>query len=193
MKKALIVLAAIASMAAFADAKKMYFVNIDKGEIPSDSFGCTLSLSEEHGSTKGGMALLVESTADETKGESLFFGECPPRKGVWDGYDFLRFDVFNPGNKVLPMALVIKPVPNVYEKRIDFNFMCRPGKSSIEYELNGAATNDGSVFDWKKKMGQWSWCAGQGVTKGTKFYVSNIRLETADEGEKEEKKDEKKK
>jgi hypothetical protein len=188
MKKVLMVLVAIACLVTAASAKKMYFMNFDKGDLPGDFGGCAMSLSEEHAATKGGMSMLVECTADKTKNEPMFFGECPPRKGVWDGYDLLKFDVFNPSSKLMTMYLVIKPVPNVYEKRIDYTFLCKPGKTSIEYELNGATSNDGSLFDWKKKIGQWSWNGGAGVEKGSKFFVTNMRLETADEGEKDNKK-----
>jgi hypothetical protein len=184
MKKLLVVLLALVCIVTLASAKKMYFLNIDKGDLPGDSNGVALSLSEEHASTKGGMSLLVENTNDPLK-EGCFFGECPPRKGVWDGFDVLKCDVFNPGSKPVQMSLVIKPIPNVYEKRIDFNFLCRPGKSTMEYELAGATSNDGNAFDWKKKMGQWTWCVGG--EKGGKIYISNLRLETSDEGEKEEK------
>jgi len=157
----------------------MYIVNFDKGTIPTDNNNCDVSLSEEHASSKGGMSILVAPS-----GPGWWFGECPPMKAVWDGYQFLRFDAFNPSDKPITMVLLIKPKPNEYEKRIDWEITLKPGQGSYEMDMYKVKTNNKGHFIWKNEISQWAWCSGEFTKSGLKFYVSNLRLESEDEGKK---------
>jgi hypothetical protein len=170
-----------------ASAKKMYVVNVDKGEMPNDISGWEVTLSEEYATTKGGLMLKVSS-----KGEGGWMGEYNPKRGIWDGYDYFVFNAYNPGKDPVSINLTIKPTPNcTYNDRFDQPIVLRPGKNKVEVPLAGATTNGGGAINWKNKISQWNI---NGSIK--ELYIGSFMLMTEDELEEnseKEKKGEKKK
>ncbi len=185
--KRLMSIAAVAALALCvslsAGAKKMTIVNFDKGEIPDSNNGVNVSLddNEKFCGKKGGMSMKVEVVA-----EGSWVAQCPPKKAVWDGFDLVKFNIYNPGKAPMNIGLVIKSKQymNDYNKRIDFTAMAKPGMNEMEFELTGACSNDGNLYDWKGPIYIWALSAGN--VKDV-YYMSNFRVETADEGEKDSK------
>jgi len=182
MKKISIVLSVIAIMISLTgalNAKKMVVLNTDKGELPNDNGGeVEVTLSEEHSATKGGLTLKVTASA---KGKG-WIGEINPKRGVWDGYECFKVDVFNPGNKPATLNFVVKPTSGAdYNERFDSPIVIRPGKSTAEVQISGANTNGGKGIDLSKKIAQWIISNFQPKQV---LYFQNFRLET--EGDEKE-------
>ena len=177
MKKLMLVTALLALVFGLAAAKKANVMNVEKGELPSDVSKCTVNLSEENAFTKGGVSLKVDAAAYPV---SCAFGEYQPKKGVWDGFDYLRFEYFNPGKTPMGLIMTIKPEGSDYQTRFDQPIMLAPGKHAIEIELTGACSNNGQAIDWKKKLKQWYI---NGNLTGP-IYLGNVQLMGADDLEK---------
>ena len=182
MKKILMVLGVIAAVMGFsmeASAKKMMVINLDKGEMPSNIFGCDASLSEEHATTKGGLSLKVVVTAEGAKTANWYAGEWSNvKRAIWDGYECLKFDVFNPTKEMLPLSVLI--VQGTL--KLDSPLVARPGASTLELQLPGLCDNKGNAFDFKTKLKAWNINQyGAGVKEKTTLFISNIRLETEED------------
>ena len=161
--------------------KKMIIVNIDKGAMPDTFAGAAGSLedNEKYCGKKGGMSLKVEiNSADGGN----FISECPPKQAVWAGWDLLKFNIYNPGKSVMKINFVIKPkaAPTDYNKRIDFNAQAKPGMNEMEFELTGTCTNGGELFNFKEPIAMWVLDIPE-AKKGDVYYLSNMRLEMADD------------
>ncbi len=179
MKKLTVIFAVLLMVTGLAFAKKANVMNVEKGELPNDTGGgITINLSEETAFSKGGVSLKVESATYPTG--DMFFGEYQPKKGVWDGFDYLRFEYVNPGKTPMGLILTVKPEGSDYTSRFDQPLMFAPGKHAIEIELTGACSNNGAAIDWKKKLKQWNI---NGKLAGP-LYIGNIQLLGADDLEK---------
>ncbi len=174
MKRKTAFLAVLLLVSTLAFAKKANVMNVEKGELPSDVSKCTVNLSEENAFTKGGVSLKVDSS---TYPVSCAFGEFQPKKSVWDGFDYLRFEYFNPGKTPMGLIMTIKPEGSDYQTRFDQPLMFAPGKHAIEIELTGACSNNGQAIDWKKKLKQWYI---NGNLTGP-IYIGNVQLMGADD------------
>ncbi len=180
MKKLMLVIAVLLLVFGLAVAKKANVMNVEKGELPSDSKGCSINLSEENAFSKGGVSLKVEAAVYPTP-DPVYFGEYQPKKGVWDGFDYLRFEYVNPGKTPMGLILTVKPDGTAdYGSRLDQPLMFAPGKHAIEVELTGACSNNGTAIDWKKKIKQWNI---NGKLTGP-LYIGNVQLLGADDLEK---------
>jgi hypothetical protein len=190
MKKVLLAVCTLVLLVGFSGAKKLDVLKFDKGEMPNDVNQAECSLAEEHAMKKGGVSCKVTRT-----GDGWWVAECPPKRRIWDGFDVLKIGLFNPQQKPLSFNFVIKPKsPIAYEDRFDYAFVARPGQNEIEVELTGACTNGGKPLSLKDGIAIWGMDCGDAIKKGEFFFLQYMRLETADEGEKDEKaKDEKKK
>jgi hypothetical protein len=190
MRKLLIVFSAVVltlSLVSIASAKKMYVVNVDKGEMPNDISGCEVTLTEDNATTKGGLMLKIVSSK-----ESWWVGEQNPKRGRWDGYDYFVFDAYNPEKNPISLVFTVKPVSGAsYNERFNQSIVLRPGKNRVEISIAGATTNGGDAINWKKKIAQWNISEYQSSKPGRTIYVGNFRLET--EGHEEEEKGGKKK
>ena len=186
MKKLILAASLVLCLAFSAGAKKMIIINIDKGAIPDSIAGCTASLddNEKFCGKKGGMSLKVECAADE----GCFIAECPPKKAVWDGFDVIKYNIYNPqkGPISINMTIKSKQFGNDYNKRIDYTCMAKPGMNEIEFDITGTCANDGSIYDWKGPIGIWT--IAPGLKKGEAIYLSNFRVETAEDDSKDSKK-----
>ncbi len=177
MRKMMVFLAAILLISGLAFAKKANLLSVEKGELPNDTNNCTMNLSEEKSFSKGGVSLKVEAAKYP---EEVCFGEFQPKKGVWDGFDFLRFEYINPGKTPMGLILTVKPQGSDYKSRFDQPLMFAPGKHAIEVELTGACSNNGAAIDWKTKLKQWN-INGKLINE---LYIGNIQLMGADDLEK---------
>ena len=195
MKKILMVLGVavlIAGLSTAAVAKKLIFINVDKGEMPNDiTATCDVSVDEKYASTKNGLALKVEVKPDgENKDKiSWWIGEFNPRKGIWAGYDYVRIDCFNPSKNTIPLEFSIKPVSGAgYSQSLINPLIARPGKSTLEISIAGATTMGGDAIDFTKKFKSWSLYQYNTGKAGTVLYFSNFRLETEGDEETTDKK-----
>lgn len=180
MKKLMLVSAVLFLVFCVASAKKANVMNVEKGELPNDtSSGLLINLSEEVAFSKGGVSLKVEAATYPTA-DAVYFGEYQPKKGVWDGFDFLRFEYSNPGKTPMGLTLTVKPEGSDYKSRLDQPLMFAPGKHAMEVELTGACSNNGTAIDWKKKIKQWNI---NGKLTGP-LYIGNVQLLGADDLEK---------
>jgi len=179
MRKLMAIFAMLLMITGLAFAKKANVMNVEKGELPNDTGGgITINLSEENSFSKGGVSLKVEAATYPTT--DMFFGEYQPKKGVWDGFDYLRFEYVNPGKTPMGLILTVKPEGSDYTTRLDQPLMFAPGKHAIEIELTGACSNNGTAIDWKKKLKQWNI---NGKLAGP-LYIGNVQLLGADDLEK---------
>ena len=168
---------------AAVSAKKLEILKFDKGETTSDNSNVEVSLAEEHSAKKGGVSEKVTRT-----GDGWWVAECPPKRGIWDGFDVIKIGIFNPNKAPLSFNFVIKPkAPIAYEDRFDYSFVARPGQNDVEVELTGACTNGGKPLVLKERIAIWGMDCGETLKKGESFYLQYMRAETADEAEKEEK------
>ena len=180
MKKLMLVTAVLFLVFGLAAAKKANVMNVEKGELPNDvGGGVIVNLSEEVAFSKGGVSLKVEAPKYPSE-TAVYFGEYQPKKGVWDGFDYLRFEYSNPGKAPVGMILTVKPAGSDYQTRLDQPLMFAPGKHAIEVELTGACSNNGAAIDWKKKLVQWNI---NGKLNGP-LYIGNVQLLGADDLEK---------
>ncbi len=169
--------------AATGSAKKLDILKLDKGETTNDGIKSEVSLSEEHAIKKGSVSLKV--TATEDGGGCI--AECPPKRGVWDGYDVLKIGIFNPLEEPLSFNFVIKPKsPIKYEDRSDTKLLARPGHSDLEVDLAGVSTNGGGALVLKDRIAIWS-LSPSNLKKDKSYFVQYLRAYTNDELEKEEK------
>jgi len=96
-----------------------------------------------------------------------------PAKAVWDGCDYLTFDVFNPQKDMNSLVLTItgegvKGGSVKWTKEMLF----RPGMNRVELRLPGASV------DWKKPVSEWEFSQMEMATSvGTGLYLMNFRLE----------------
>ena len=106
--------------------------------------------------------------------------------GDWSKYDVLKFDLYVPGKQPLGGGVTISDaqtdVPKdrpraigMYDTRADVNCLGKPGKSTVEIDLNGLTTNGGRGMDTKtiKKFIIYF--------DGPEYYIDNIRLEKSEE------------
>ncbi len=168
---------------AAAQAKKMDILNFNKGETPTDGIKAEVSLSEEHALKKNAVTLKVKATEDG----GACIAECPPKKGVWGGFDFIKLGIFNPTGKPLKFIFVIKPTtPIKYQDRYDAELLVKPGKNDLEIALTGVSTNGGGALVLKDRIAIWS-LSPVAIKKDDSYFVQYFRACTQDEIEKDEK------
>jgi len=141
-------------LANHAEAKKMFPLNIAKGEMPGDvSTSCLIEMTEENIAEGAGLGLKLAFS------KTGWAGEFKPRKGNWTGYKYLRFSAFNPTDRKVTMALGIKDEfskgGNAERKTwIAQPYELKPGMNQVEITLEGIKAQDGRVADLKK-IKQW--------------------------------------
>ncbi len=153
--------------------KKMFLLNINKGELPNDCGGAVkLSLSEENVAQKGDLSLKVVWTGESS------FGMFNPKNSNWTDFSFIKFTVFNPGKDIVSLSFSARddsPVKG-YATRFDTTVALPPGKSTQEIAIQGVSNNSGGAFNLKK-ITHW-YIAGP--TTATTLYFSDMMLTTSD-------------
>ena len=187
MRKITVLMSALAALLLFFAApcsgKKMDILKFDKGETTNDGVKSEVSLSDEHAFKKDGISLKV--TATEDGGGCI--AECPPKRGVWGGYDVLKIGIFNPQSEPLRFNFVIKPKsPIKYEDRYDTELIAGPGRSELEIDIAGVSTNGGRALVLTDRIAIWS-LSPENLKKDSCYYVQYFKAYTNDEQEKEEK------
>ena len=167
------------SIVSVCEAKKMYPVNIGKGEIPGDIGSCTASLSEENSGNGKDLSLKIEFKSGG------WIGEYAPKRGTWTGFKNVKFNAFNPSEKKIKMTFVIKDKNSGDRKSwAVIPFELKPGMNEIELKLEGLKTQEGKEVDLIKlkawhfsyKMfseNDWEEKGGDEFT----VFISNLRLE----------------
>ncbi len=153
--------------------KKMFLVNINKGELPNDNNGkVALSLSEENVAQKGDLSLKVVWTGGGA------FGMLNPKNSNWGDFNFIKFTVFNAGKDIVSLSFSARddnPVKG-YASRFDTTVALPPGKSTQEIAIQGVSNNSGGSFNIKK-ITHW-YIAGP--TAETTLFFSDMVLTTSD-------------
>lgn len=132
MKKMLVFLligAAILVLTPGLYAKKLNILNISKGEMPDDSSGCQIALTEEHADKEGEFAIKL---VYDKRG---WAGQINPKKGSWEGFKRLKFIVYNASDKpVKDVGVVLKgaKMSNGPDNRKDFKLEYPAGRSEQE-------------------------------------------------------------
>jgi hypothetical protein len=181
MKRFMFAVVAAAFAVSIADAKVFEVLKINKGEVADQCSNATINLSDKNALKKGGVSWEIEVSAPDN-----FIAECPPKRGIWAGYDTMVIEYFNPNKDPISCGMVFKPTtPCEYNDRLDTTIIMRPGKGVAEIDLTGSCSNGGKPMDYSKRMAIWA--MGIGLKKGEKLYITSFRLETADEVEKRDK------
>ena len=133
--------------------------------------GAVLSLSDDHAAELGGKALKVEFVKPESVLSMGYWGagEHPTN---WTGYNALRFEAFNAGDKLVNCYLAIRDQTGGYEARGDMTFKLEPGLNKVDLPISTIATNAGKQLD-KAHVTQWYIAVDQATT----VYFANFRVE----------------
>jgi hypothetical protein len=169
----------------FAMAKKMYPININKGEMPNDvCSNCEVTLSEENCGEGAELSLKLAFS------KPGWAGEYNPKRSNWIGYKWIKFNAFNPTDKSVKMAIGIKDEQSIGNSEarktwIVIPFELKPGMNDVKLSLEGIKAQDGRTADLKR-VKQWffsykffpenSW-EEKGGDEFTVF-ISNLRLES---------------
>lgn len=153
-------------------APRAYVLNLAAGQLPSDnSPDVTVALSDQHAAELGGKTLRVQWARKETSfGMGAWGAGAVPFN--WTGFDVLRFEAFNPSDRVLGCYMAVRDRKTGYENRADMPFRLSPGLNKIELPIGVIATNAGGTID-KANITQWYICCDQPA----EVYFSSLRLE----------------
>ncbi len=117
----------------------------------------------------GKTALRIDVRADTWK---LGIKTTGPENAVWDGYDVLTFDVYNPQRDINSLVLSISG-EGVKARKGKWlkEMLLRPGMNKVELLLGGAPV------DWRKPVSELEFSHFQMSTSvGTCLYLMNFRL-----------------
>ncbi|MBM3475190.1 MAG: hypothetical protein FJX75_18160 [Armatimonadetes bacterium] len=133
--------------------------------------GAVLTLSDDHAAELGGKALKVEFVKPESVLSMGYWGggEHPNN---WTGYNALRFEAFNAGDKVVNCYIAIRDQTPGYEARGDMTFKLEPGLNKVDLPISTIATNAGKQLD-KAHVTQWYIAVDQATT----VYFASFRVE----------------
>jgi len=178
VSKILTVVALVFCVISAANAKKLYIMNFEKGDMPSD--GTMGTLTEENTDKTNKMMLKVATEG----GKSIYFGEWGAKKGNWSDYELLKFKIFNPQKDIVRITMNIGDAESQkawdYNNRAQLTFVCRPGASEQEVQIQGTATNSGRAIELKA-IKIWNMTLQPTGNKDTTLYFGNIYLETEEE------------
>ena len=173
-KKIFFIVMAIALSLSFgAQAKKLTVLSINKGETPDDIKDCECTISEDNVEKTGDFSLLLKFT------KTGWAGVDKPKKGAWNTYKKVYFNVFNPSDKpVEDFGFMIKgaKMTDTPENRKDWMLTLKPGKNEFSLDLKGQICNDGkSTLDVSRLL---RWCFwSHSKTADITVYVQKIWLE----------------
>jgi hypothetical protein len=135
--------------------------------------GCRIELVKDCPAAEGRTALRIDIMAD---GFQVGMKEIAPDLGVWAGYEYLTFDVYNPQKDMNDLVWKIGG-PGVKTKDGNWSkeMLLRPGSNRVEIQLSGAPV------DWTQAISRWELSQFQMSTSvGTTLYLTNFRLEKGD-------------
>ena len=131
-----------ATAAAPQEAKAAALVQPSRDQMPNDTGSDTTKMSIDQRPELGGKCLKVVYAGADS------FGQTMIKVKDWRPFLTLQFDVFNPGQSTLPMALNIKHKRSTsYPTRIEVPFQLKPGKTSLKFNLDEMANVNGSAAD----------------------------------------------
>ena len=151
--------------------QKLLLANLSE-PLPFEAVeGAQLSLSDDHAAELGGKALKVVFVKPESVLSMGYWGggEHPNN---WTGYNALRFEAFNAGDKVVNCYIAIRDQTPGYEARADMQFRLEPGMNKVDLPISTIATNAGKQLD-KAHVTQWYIAVDQATT----VYFANFRVE----------------
>jgi len=181
----LTVLLGLVVFAGVCEAKKMFPVNISKGEMPNDAgSACSMALAEDNCGPGAELSLKLAFTAPS------FAGEFNPKRGSWSAYKTMKFNIFSEADKKITMALGIKDdgsISNNEQRKtwIVLPFEVKPGMNDVSVSLEDLKAQDGRKADLKK-VKQWFFSykffpetTWDEKTAGNELnvFISNLRLE----------------
>jgi hypothetical protein len=102
----------------------------------------------------------------------------------WEPWDVLKFDIYNPSKELFKIGITVmdenswnKDGPR-YESRYNGEKLIKPGKNTVEIEMNDLFTEMGSKLNVKNIKCIWFTFVGEGKV----FYMDNLRMEKIPEG-----------
>jgi hypothetical protein len=181
MKKILIFLI-LNFLIGFTQAKKIYILDINKGEMPNDTNGAETILSDENVVKEGDLSLKIKWIS------SGWVGDWQPKKANWKGMKKLRCNIFSSSEKEKIMSFVIKDDKSEKDRNtwgIIF-FKLKPGMNNVELDIENLKTKDNSRLINLGQIRQWhfSYCFfPEDEREEKKFeeytiYISNLRVES---------------
>jgi len=179
--KIFLVIFGLVITANICEARKMFPINISKGELPNDvSSNCIATLSEEN-CGEGELSLKLAFS------KPGWAGEYNPKKGSWGGWKWIKFNAFNADDRKAKMTFVIKDEKSDKDRKtwIVIPFELKPGMNEIKISLEELKAQDGRKADLKKVKqwhfsykffpeNEWEEKGGDEFT----VFISNLRLES---------------
>ena len=165
-----------------SQSKKLYILNINKGDMPNDSSGVEIILSDENVLEKDDLSLKIKWLSPG------WVGDFQPKRSNWIGMKKIKFNIFNPLDREKTMSFVVKDETSSRDRNswgIIF-FKVKPGMNSIEIGIDNLKTKDSSREINLGKIRQWhfSYCFFPEDEREEKnfeewtIYLSNLRIES---------------
>jgi hypothetical protein len=141
--------AVIGLLANYACARQEALLNIDEGQLPTDTGSDKTTFSLEDSTGLGGRALrVVYATGDS-------FGDRIAKVTDWKPFTSLEFTAYNPGPQDVRLVLTVKHKQTTsFPTRVDIPITLSPGKSNVRIPINtlrnvnGSAPDLGNVVRW---------------------------------------------
>ncbi len=163
--KRFFVLFGILNLLIFGEVKKVYLLNISKGEKPDlklvekedlsllDLYIADFSIVNEKIENRDKWLKVIFSKGTE---KNKPYGKCKfgvnkPKINDWSNYEIIKFEVYNPQNNPVKIDFIVreKKHPFSYGERFDTSLIIPPGKSIQKVYIQGATNNNRESFDLK--------------------------------------------
>jgi hypothetical protein len=96
----------------------------------------------------------------------------------WEGFDIIRVDAYNDTNR--PLTMVFKATLERFtEIKWQYAFLLKPGRNSIEIDMNDAYGSNLRSVNWGRNVSSWSLACVE--KKAMRLYIENVSLEKHDE------------
>lgn len=138
------VFALAVAAAAQALGAEAILLDIERGTLPNDAEGCSVSLSEEHAAAKDAISL----KAIFPEKSSGWAGQSPARKKDWTGYTRLCFHIHSTLDKTTTMSFVVKDAASGSRNEwAVLHFELKPGSSDYALDISDLKAQSGRKLD----------------------------------------------
>ncbi len=162
--------------------KRIYILDINKGDMPNDTSGAEIILSDENVLKEGDLSLKIKWIS------SGWVGEWQPKKANWSGMKKIKFNAYSVSEKEKIMSFVIKDDKSTSDRNtwaIIF-FKLKPKMNKIELDLENLKTKGNSRVINLNQIRQWhfTYCFFPEDGREEKnfeeytVYISNLRVES---------------
>jgi len=155
-----------------AGGQQLLLVDLSTEPLPFEYVeGASGSLSDDHAADLGAKAVKVVFAKQEAVLSMGYWG-AGEHPDDWTGYNSLRFEAFNAGDKIVNCYLAVRDKTPGYEARGDIPFRLQPGLNKIDLPISTIVTNAGKQLD-KAHVTQWYIAVDQEAT----IYFASFRVE----------------